>query len=122
MLKVVWRGQAVFVVRRVKGIIAQLGDHDALLADPASDDSLQPDYIKATGAARARNPEYWVGLAVCTHLGLLSLGRIRGEQFISGGGRRFGRQLAGRLLLSLPWVQIRFCRAGYSRACRHPRT
>src|SRR6185437_285756 len=57
MLKVVWRGQPVFVVRRAPGIIEHLGDHDAMLADPASDDSQQPDYIKASGAARARNPE-----------------------------------------------------------------
>src|SRR3981081_2985771 len=27
MLKVVWRGQAVFVVRRVKSLIDQLGNH-----------------------------------------------------------------------------------------------
>jgi ubiquinol-cytochrome c reductase iron-sulfur subunit len=74
MLKVVWRGQAVFVVRRVKTVVDQLGGHDDLLADPKSDDSLQPDYIKSTGAARARNPEYWVGLAVCTHLGCSPLG------------------------------------------------
>jgi ubiquinol-cytochrome c reductase iron-sulfur subunit len=74
MLKVVWRGQAVFVVRRVKNVVEQLGGHDDLLADPKSDDSLQPDYIKTTGAARARNPEYWVGLAVCTHLGCSPLG------------------------------------------------
>src|ERR1700737_4788705 len=58
MLKVVWRGQAVFVVRRAKSIIDQLGNHDAMLADPQSDDSIQPDYIKSSGAARARNPEY----------------------------------------------------------------
>ena len=50
MLKVVWRGQAVFVVRRVKGIVEQLGNHDAMLADPSSDDSEQPDYIKSSGA------------------------------------------------------------------------
>jgi ubiquinol-cytochrome c reductase iron-sulfur subunit len=74
MLKVVWRGQAVFVVRRPKDVVDQLGNHDAMLADPASEDSPQPDYIKSSGAARARNPEYWVGLAVCTHLGCSPLG------------------------------------------------
>jgi ubiquinol-cytochrome c reductase iron-sulfur subunit len=74
MLKVVWRGQPVFVVRRTKDIIDHLGDHDAMLADPKSDDSMQPDYIKSQGAARARNPEYWIGLAVCTHLGCSPLG------------------------------------------------
>jgi ubiquinol-cytochrome c reductase iron-sulfur subunit len=74
MLKVVWRGQPVFIVRRAKAVIDQLGGHDDLLADPRSEDSLQPDYIKSQGAARARNPEYWVGLAVCTHLGCSPLG------------------------------------------------
>ena len=74
MLKVVWRGQPVFVVRRTKAVIDQLGGHDDLLADPKSDDSTQPDYIKDKGAARAINPEYWVGLAVCTHLGCSPLG------------------------------------------------
>jgi ubiquinol-cytochrome c reductase iron-sulfur subunit len=74
MLKVVWRGQAVFVVRRAKDVVDQLGNHDAMLADPGSEDSTQPKYIKSSGAARARNPEYWVGLAVCTHLGCSPLG------------------------------------------------
>src|SRR5271155_5708564 len=59
MLKVVWRGQPVFVVRRSKAIVAQLGNHNEVLADPNSDDSQQPAYIKDSGAARARNPEYW---------------------------------------------------------------
>src|ERR1700736_6906029 len=48
MLKVVWRGQPVFVVRRVKAIMDHLGDHDAVLADPKSDDSMQPVYIKSS--------------------------------------------------------------------------
>jgi len=74
MLKVVWRGQPVFVVRRATAVVGQLGGHDGLLADPTSDDSMQPEYIKASGAVRARNPEYWVGLAVCTHLGCSPLG------------------------------------------------
>jgi ubiquinol-cytochrome c reductase iron-sulfur subunit len=95
MLKVVWRGQAVFVVRRVKGIIDQLGDHDALLADPASDDSAQPDYIKTTGAARARNPEYWVGLAVCTHLGCSPLGAFVANDSYQVTGADLGKDWPG---------------------------
>jgi ubiquinol-cytochrome c reductase iron-sulfur subunit len=74
MLKVVWRGQPVFVVRRGPATLDILGGHDAELADPQSNDSTQPAYIKAAGAARARNPDYWVGLAVCTHLGCSPLG------------------------------------------------
>ena len=90
MLKVAWRGQPVFVVRRSKDVIAQLGNHDALLADPASDDSEQPDYIKAKGAARAINPEYWVGLAVCTHLGCSPLGAFEANNQFQVAGTDLG--------------------------------
>jgi ubiquinol-cytochrome c reductase iron-sulfur subunit len=95
MLKVVWRGQAVFVVRRAKGIIDQLGGHDALLADPQSDDSTQPEYIKASGAARARNPEYWVGLAVCTHLGCSPLGAFEANNSFQVAGADLGANWPG---------------------------
>ena len=67
MMKVIWRGQPVFVVRRAKALVDQLGAHDAMLADPKSEESEQPDYI--TGPSRAVNPQVWIGLAVCTHLG-----------------------------------------------------
>jgi ubiquinol-cytochrome c reductase iron-sulfur subunit len=95
MLKVVWRGQPVFVVRRTAAIIAELGNHDALLADPASDDSIQPDYIKAQGAARARNPEYWIGLAVCTHLGCSPLGAFEPNNAYQVSGTDLGQNWPG---------------------------
>jgi ubiquinol-cytochrome c reductase iron-sulfur subunit len=74
MLKVVYRGQPVFVIRRSKAAIDGLAKHDELLADPQSEDSVQPDYIKSSGPERSRKPEYWVGFAVCTHLGCSPLG------------------------------------------------
>jgi ubiquinol-cytochrome c reductase iron-sulfur subunit len=95
MLKVVWRGQAVFVVRRVKAVVDQLSGHDDMLADPKSDDSLQPDYIKATGAVRARNPEYWVGLAVCTHLGCSPLGAFLPNDSFQVAGADLGANWPG---------------------------
>jgi ubiquinol-cytochrome c reductase iron-sulfur subunit len=95
MLKVVWRGQPVFVVRRIKGIIGQLSEHDALLADPKSEDSAQPDYIKSSGAARARNPEYWVGLAVCTHLGCSPLGAFEANDAFQVAGADLGANWPG---------------------------
>ena len=95
MLKVVWRGQAVFVVRRVKAVVDQLGGHDDMLADPKSEDSLQPDYIKSTGAVRARNPEYWVGLAVCTHLGCLPLGAFLPNDSFQVAGADLGGNWPG---------------------------
>jgi ubiquinol-cytochrome c reductase iron-sulfur subunit len=95
MLKVVWRGQPVFVVRRAKPVIDHLGDHDGLLNDPASEDSTQPDYIKSTGAARARNPEYWVGLAVCTHLGCSPLGAFEPNNSFQVAGADLGQNWPG---------------------------
>jgi ubiquinol-cytochrome c reductase iron-sulfur subunit len=95
MLKVVWRGQAVFVVRRVKGVVDQLGGHDDMLADPKSDDSVQPAYIKLSGAARARNPEYWVGLAVCTHLGCSPLGAFQPNDSFQVAGADLGANWPG---------------------------
>ena len=95
MLKVVWRGQAVFVVRRVKAVVDQLGGHDDMLADPKSEDSLQPDYIKSTGAVRARNPEYWVGLAVCTHLGCSPLGAFQPNDSFQVAGADLGANWPG---------------------------
>jgi ubiquinol-cytochrome c reductase iron-sulfur subunit len=95
MLKVVWRGQPVFVVRRVKALIDQLPDHDALLEDPASADSEQPPYIKSSGAVRARNPEYWIGLAVCTHLGCSPLGAFEPNNSYQVGGVDLGANWPG---------------------------
>src|ERR1700759_1684066 len=95
MLKVVWRGQPVFIVRRTKAVIDQLGGHDDLLADPKSNDSLQPDYIKSQGAARARNPEYWVGLAVCTHLGCSPLGAFVPNDSFQVAGADLGANWPG---------------------------
>ncbi len=95
MLKVVWRGQAVFVVRRSKDIIDRLGNHDAMLADPKSDDSMQPPYIKSSGPARARNPEYWVGLAVCTHLGCSPLGAFEPNNSFQVAGADLGANWPG---------------------------
>jgi ubiquinol-cytochrome c reductase iron-sulfur subunit len=95
MLKVVWRGQAVFVVRRVKAVVDQLGGHDDMLADPKSEDSLQPAYIKSSGAVRARNPEYWVGLAVCTHLGCSPLGAFLPNDSFQVAGADLGANWPG---------------------------
>jgi ubiquinol-cytochrome c reductase iron-sulfur subunit len=95
MLKVVWRGQPVFIVRRSKAVLAQLGGHDDVLADPKSEDSVQPPYIKDSGAARARNPEYWVGLAVCTHLGCSPLGAFEPNNAYQVAGTDLGPNWPG---------------------------
>ncbi len=95
MLKVIWRGQPVFVVRRPKSALELLDGHDAVLADPKSQISIQPDYIKKSGAARARNPEFWVGLAVCTHLGCSPLGAFEANNASQLAGVDLGRNWPG---------------------------
>jgi len=90
MLKVVWRGQPVYVIRRTKAVVDGLGGHDDLLADPKSLDSQQPAYIESTGAARAINPEYWIGLAVCTHLGCSPLGAFEPNNATQVAGTDLG--------------------------------
>jgi ubiquinol-cytochrome c reductase iron-sulfur subunit len=90
MLKVVWRGQPVYVIRRSKAVIDGLSGHDDLLADPKSLDSVQPEYIEKSGAARARNPEYWIGLAVCTHLGCSPLGAFEPNNATQVAGTDLG--------------------------------
>jgi len=95
MLKVVWRGQPVFIVRRPKMVLELLGGHDEALADPNSNSSAQPAYIKSSGAARARHPEFWVGLAVCTHLGCSPLAAFEPNDASQLSGVDLGRSWPG---------------------------
>jgi ubiquinol-cytochrome c reductase iron-sulfur subunit len=95
MMKVVYRGQPVFVVRRGKTALAQINNHNDLLADPNSLDSTQPPYIKDSGAVRARNPEYWIGYAVCTHLGCSPLGAFEPDNANQLSGINLGNGWPG---------------------------
>ena len=74
MLKIEWRGKPVLVVRRTPDMIERIGAHDAVLADPGSENSRQPDYAK--NPALAIKPELLVLLGVCTHLGCLPQNRF----------------------------------------------
>ena len=62
-----YRGAPHWIVRRTPEMIAQLEKNEALLADPKSVASKQPEYAK--NAARAVKPEWLVLKGVCTHLG-----------------------------------------------------
>lgn len=67
--KTVWRKKLIWVLARNDEQIrrAQAATNDADLSDPASDDSLQPDYCK--NELRSRKKEYFVAIGLCTHLG-----------------------------------------------------
>ena len=74
MLKVEWRGRAIFVVNRTPQMLAQLEGVDAQLRDPGSEESEQPEFAK--NPARAMKPEYLVLVGVCTHLGCAPLDKF----------------------------------------------
>jgi ubiquinol-cytochrome c reductase iron-sulfur subunit len=67
MKTVEWRGQPVWVVRRTPEILVALQGHDTDLADPLSLKQQQPAYVANT--ERAIQPEYFVAIGICTHLG-----------------------------------------------------
>jgi ubiquinol-cytochrome c reductase iron-sulfur subunit len=69
MIITVWRRNPIFVVHRTPEMVEQLKRHDNLLKDPTSDDSNQPDYCK--NPSRSREPEWYVCIGTCTHLGCL---------------------------------------------------
>jgi ubiquinol-cytochrome c reductase iron-sulfur subunit len=109
MVKVEWRGKAIFVVHRTPQMLAQLEGMTPQLRDPDSDSSDQPEYAK--NVDRAIKPEYLVLVGVCTHLGCAPLERFTpGDVTVSadwpGGffcpchGSKF--DLSGRVFKDVP--------------------
>ena len=74
MLKVEWRGKAIFIVRRTPQLLAELKGVAPRLRDPDSLDSEQPAFAK--NEFRALKPEYLVLVGVCTHLGCAPLDKF----------------------------------------------
>ncbi|MFH1873293.1 MAG: ubiquinol-cytochrome c reductase iron-sulfur subunit [Pseudomonadota bacterium] len=62
-----WRGKPVWILRRTPAIIDRLGSIEHLLLDPASTRGQQPAYCR--NPLRSVRPEFWVAVALCTHLG-----------------------------------------------------
>jgi len=62
-----WRGKPVWILHRTPEMLSELSKLDARLADPASKKSEQPEY--AANPSRARRPEFFVAIGICTHLG-----------------------------------------------------
>lgn len=67
LIRVLWRGKPVWVLRRTPESLAALTKLNAKLRDPDSKESDQPE--GARNEARAIKPEIFVALGVCTHLG-----------------------------------------------------
>lgn len=111
IMKVNWRGQAIFIVRRTQEMLATLASQEIKnnLRDPASDESTQPQYAK--NDTRSLKPEYLVLIGVCTHLGCAPLDRFapndaelgatwRGGFYCPCHGSKF--DLAGRVFKDVP--------------------
>ncbi len=67
LIRVIWQGKPVWVVRRGEQTLEQLNGIDDKLRDPESQEPQQPDYI--TGAYRSIKPEIFIAVGLCTHLG-----------------------------------------------------
>jgi len=76
-----WRGQPIFIARRTKAMLDILAGMDAVVADPQSGASEQPQY--ATNATRSIKPDISVLVGVCTHLGCAPefLPEVRSQPF-----------------------------------------
>lgn len=107
MIRVLWRGRLVFVLRRTEEMLARLADNLDKLRDPDSrEEDQQPDY--AANATRSVRPEYLVVEGSCTHLGCAPLEdfEVRPAEGWGGGffcpchGSMF--DLAGRVYKGVP--------------------
>jgi ubiquinol-cytochrome c reductase iron-sulfur subunit len=109
MLRVKWRGQPVWVVKRSEQMLKDLEGLTAQLADPNSEAPQQPEYAKNT--FRSRKPEILVAIGICTHLGCSPTYRPevapadlgpdwKGGFFCPCHGSRF--DLAGRVYKGVP--------------------
>lgn len=104
-----WRGKPVWVLMRTPEMIAGLGRDKALLLDPESARPQQPAYCR--NELRSIRPEYWVAVALCTHLGCVPTFRKEvapadlgpdwpGGFYCPCHGSRF--DLAGRVFKNVP--------------------
>ncbi len=67
LMRALWRGKPVWVLRRSEEQLATLSGHQEELIDPNSEEPQQPAY--AANNHRSINPEYLVLIGICTHLG-----------------------------------------------------
>lgn len=109
MVRVQWRGQPVWILKRSKEMLALLGNHGDKLRDPDSKESIQPPY--AANATRSIQPEILVVIGTCTHLGCAPIEKLQpadaelgadwpGGFFCPCHGSKF--DLAGRVYAGVP--------------------
>jgi ubiquinol-cytochrome c reductase iron-sulfur subunit len=110
MIRAEWRGKPVWIVHRTREMVATLQQTDALVADPGSNQPMQPPYAK--NEYRSVKPEWLVLVGICTHLGCSPTDKLSpgpesglGEDWHGGffcpcHGSKF--DLAGRVFKDVP--------------------
>ena len=110
LVRVIWRGKPIWLVRRTDQMLKDLPSNDPLLVDPESTvESQQPPYAK--NKTRSRKAEMLVLIGICTHLGCsptyrpevapADLGAAwKGGFYCPCHGSRF--DLAGRVFQNVP--------------------
>ncbi|HZD54243.1 MAG TPA: ubiquinol-cytochrome c reductase iron-sulfur subunit, partial [Woeseiaceae bacterium] len=75
MVRVIWRGKLIYIVRRSKKMLDLLAKVVPFLRDPNSENvEQQPDYVDHPW--RSIKPEFLVVEGACTHLGCAPLPRF----------------------------------------------
>jgi ubiquinol-cytochrome c reductase iron-sulfur subunit len=106
---VAWRGKPVWLMHRTAQMVQALQRSDPALVDPLSKRSMQP--ASCVNATRSERADFFVAVAVCTHLGCSPVLRLddpalNAELHAPGGfycpchGSRF--DLAGRVVKNVP--------------------
>ena len=110
LLRVIWRGKPVWILKRTERMLKDLPTLDGLLNDPKSEvETQQPPYAK--NEYRSIKPEILVAVGLCTHLGCSPTYRPevapedlgpqwKGGFFCPCHGSRF--DLAGRVFSGVP--------------------
>ena len=74
MIRVMWRGRLVYVLRRTDEMLSRLASVTEHLDDPDSE-NVEQQPLFAVNEHRSARPEYLVVVANCTHLGCVPLFR-----------------------------------------------
>lgn len=102
-----WRGSPVWVIRRTPEMLEQLSLTDDRVRDPDSSQPQQPEY--ARNKHRSIDPEWFVAVGICTHLGcspqflprnFTTMDGIDSGFFCPCHGSRF--DIAGRVFQGVP--------------------
>ncbi len=88
-MTVEWQGKPIWILRRTADMLARLKSNAPLLADPNSEVvTQQPGYAQNLG--RSIQPEVFVVIGICTHLGCVPL-----QRFVPGAASGLGEAWPG---------------------------